>query len=288
MLHSSGAKAHMNEGDIFEQLNNKVSNEKQAEAALPHLDYLEYEDFIKVLYNKLEQYIADLENDADQLLGKDEDSITSEIVRQLKAGQLFDAESQVKRGGGAVDLVVKGFGQEWIAEAKKLTSNDKAFEGILQLVTRYVRRDKQAGLLLYVQSGNYAEKIQQWKKFLAASGGWKNYVDQRVELEYRPKMNALMKTHQFEKHSDHTSDTKIFLDRGSDLFVRHFFCNMVYNPMDRSATQAAKIRHNTGMEALRDIYDQSVATTPKAIDLDEVKNALSLMFREVKKKKSKE
>ncbi|HCE3202156.1 TPA: hypothetical protein ACX3CW_002265 [Vibrio parahaemolyticus] len=273
----------MNPGDIFEQLDNLVTKEKQAEAALPFAEYLEYEDFIDVLYKKLEQYIQALENDSDQMVGKDEDGLTSELVRQINASQVFDAESQVKRGGGAVDLVVKGFGHEWIAEAKKLTSNDKAFEGILQLVTRYVRRDKKAGLLIYVQSGHFAQKIKDWKVFLSSSGNWSSYVSNRVEAEYCDVMTTLMQTHSFEAHDTYTSDAKMTLARGSDLNVRHFFCNLVYMPMDKSATKAAKTRTGLAMETLRDIYDQSVADTPKDIDVDEVKKALSLLFREVKK-----
>ncbi|MEZ8065768.1 hypothetical protein AB4516_00810 [Vibrio sp. 10N.222.54.F12] len=273
----------MNLGDVFEKLDDEVPREKQAKAALPFANYLEYKDFIYVLYEKLDKYIQAIENDADQMLGKDEDALTSEIIRQLNASELFDAESQVKRGGGAVDLVVKGFGHEWIAEAKKLTTNDKVFEGILQLVTRYVRQDQKAGLLVYIQSGNFADKVKNWKNFLSEQGSWKTYVEQRVEVEYRDDITKLFESHDFLEHQPYTSDAKIALDRGTDLNIRHFFCNLVYKPMDKSATQAKKVREGLAMESLREIYDHSTSVTPKAIDVTEVQNALSLLFREVKK-----
>ena len=273
----------MNEGDIFEAITDSVNVEKQAEVALPNATYLQYDDFVAVLYNKLGKYIQALENDADQMLGKDEDSLTSDLIRQLNASELFDAESQVKRGGGAVDLVVKGFGQEWIAEAKKLTTNDKVFEGILQLVTRYVRQDQKAGLLVYIQSGNFAAKVKNWKTFLSEQGDWKKYVEQRVEVEYRDDITKLFESHDFLEHNPYTSDAKIALDRGTDLNIRHFFCNFVYKPMDKSATQAKKVREGLAMESLREIYDHSISVNPKAIEVSEVQKALSLLFREVEK-----
>lgn len=274
----------MTEIEIVELINSRVSATKLAQAALPTLQSTKYEDFIAILYDKIAIQLEALENDADHFLDSTEDSITSALVRQLNANEYLEAESQVKRKGGAIDLVVKGYGHEWIAEAKRLTSNDKAFQGILQLLTRYVRRDKQAGLLLYVQTGKYRKKIDTWLEFLSLSGKWNRYVEKNVQEEFKDIVKNFMNTHELMDKSEYIADTKVTLDRGSDILVRHFFCNLVYEPADKSGTEAQKIREASAKLKLRDIYDRSVASTPEEIDTEEVKHALSLMFRDPKAK----
>ncbi|WP_261858672.1 hypothetical protein [Photobacterium sanguinicancri] len=275
----------MTEVEIVELINSRVSATKLAQAALPTMQSMEYGDFIAILYDKIALQLEALENDADHFLESSEDSITSALVRQLNVNEYLEAESQVKRKGGAVDLVVKGYGHEWIAEAKRLTSNDKAFEGILQLLTRYAKRDKQAGLLVYVQTGQYRKKIDAWLEFLSSSGNWNHYVENIVQEEFRDGVTNFMNTHELIDRSEHIVDTKVTLDRGSDIFVRHFFCNLVYQPSDKSGSKAVKIREASAKLKLRDIYDRSIASTPEGIDTEEVKQALSLMFRDPKAKK---
>ncbi|KJF84532.1 hypothetical protein [Photobacterium phosphoreum] len=274
----------MTEVEIIELINSQVSAKKLAQVALPTMQSMEYEDFIAILYDKVALQLEALENDADHFLESSEDCITSALVRQLNVNEYLEAESQVKRKGGAVDLVVKGYGHEWIAEAKRLTSNDKAFEGILQLLTRYAKRDKQAGLLVYVQTGQYRKKIDAWLEFLSLSGKWNRYVENIVQEEFKDGVKNFMNTHELIDRSEHIADTKVTLDRGSDIFVRHFFCNLVYQPSDKSGSQAIKIREASAKLKLRDIYDRSIASTPEEIDTKEVKQVLSLMFRDTKAK----
>lgn len=276
----------MTEVELFELINSQVSAAKLAKTALPTMAQMEYEDFITILYEKIALQLEALENDADHFLDSSEDNITSALVRQLNATEYLEAESQVKRKGGAVDLVVKGYGHEWIAEAKRLTSNDKAFEGIFQLLTRYVKRDKQAGLLVYVQTGRYRNKIDSWLQFLSSSGNWSRYVENIVQEEFRDEVKDFMHTHELINKYEHTADTKVTLSRGSDIHVRHFFCNLVYVPCDKSGSQAAKIREASAKLKLRDIYDRSIASTPENIDTKEVAQALSLLFRNPKEKNS--
>ncbi|PMN73682.1 hypothetical protein [Enterovibrio norvegicus] len=275
----------MTEVELFRLINARVSTTKLAQAALPTMQSMEYEDFIAIVYDKIALQLEALENDADHFLESSEDSITSALVRQLNATEYLDVESQVKRKGGAVDLVVKGYGHEWIAEAKRLTSNDKVFEGILQLLTRYAKRDKRAGLLVYIQTGQYRKKIEAWLEFLSSSGNWNHYVENIVEEEFREGITNFMNTHKLIDRSEHVVDTKVTLDRGSDILVRHFFCNLAYQPADKSGSKAAKIRKLSAELKLRDIYDRSIASTPEDIDTEEVKQALSLMFRDTKTKK---
>lgn len=275
----------MTEIEIIELINKQVSAEKLAKVALPTMQSMEYEDFISILYEKIALQLEALENDADHFLKSSEDCITSALVRQLNVTEYLEAESQVKRKGGAVDLVIKGYGHEWMAEAKKLTSNDKAFEGIFQLLTRYVGRDKQAGLLIYVQTGQYSKKIEAWLKFLSSSGKWMRYVENVVEKEFKEDVKSFMNTYELLNQSEHIADTKITLNRGSDILLRHFFCNLVYQPCDKSGSTAKSIRQASAKLKLKDIYDRSIASTPESIDTEEVAQALSLMFREPKVKK---
>ena len=271
----------MNESEIFELLNNKIPNNRLALAAVPYID-VTYEDFIDLIYTEIQRHIEKLESDAEQLRNLDEDSITGNIIRMLNAGQIFKASGQTYQGG-AVDLTVELQGHKWIAEAKKLTSNEKVFEGLLQLLTRYVKRDPNAGLLVYVSTGNFSQRKEDWKTYLSQDGGWNHYVKQRKEEEYRNDIYQLISSHNFTNDDPYFFDSEVSLDRGIPLKLRHFFCNFVCKPMDSSGTKAKKHRENQAMTMLETMYAQNVAADSKPFDPQELKKALSLLFRQIKK-----
>lgn len=271
----------MSESDLFEMLNRGLPNNRMALAAIPYID-VSYEDFVDLLHSEIQGHIEKLESDAEQLQGLDEDSITGNIVRMLNAGQIFKASAQTYQGG-AVDLTVELQNHKWIAEAKKLTSNEKVFEGLLQLITRYVKRDISSGLLIYVLTGNFSQRKKNWKTYLSSGGGWEHYVDAKKEEEYRDALKELISGHNFTAEKPYSFDSEIPLDRGTPLKIRHFFCNFVCKPMDLSGTKAKKHRTNLALNMLETMYDQSIAVDSTPIDLEEVEKALSLLFREVKK-----
>lgn len=271
----------MGESDIFEQLNSQLPNNRLAMAALPFMK-VSYDDFVDLLYDEIQRHIEKLECDAEQLQSLDEDSLTGNIIRMLNAGQTFKASGQTYQGG-AVDLTVEFQGHKWIAEAKKLTSNEKVFEGLLQLLTRYVKRDPQAGLLIYVLTGNFSNRKGDWKTYLSKDGGWERYVNERKEEEYREGLSQLISENSFTANGPYHLDSEIPLERGTPLKVRHFFCNFVCQPMDTSGTKAKKHRQGQALNMLEAMYDQSTAVDSVPLNLQEVEKALSLLFRKVKK-----
>lgn len=271
----------MDESDIFELLNSKLPNNRLAMAAVPFID-VSYDDFVDLLYSEIQRNIEKLEGDAEQLQGLDEDSITGNIIRMLNAGQMFKASGQTYQGG-AVDLTVEFQQHKWIAEAKKLTSNEKVFEGLLQLLTRYVKRDPKAGLLVYVLTGSFVSRKKDWETYLSKDGGWERYVNQRKEAEYRDELYKLISGNSFTDNQPYHFDNEIPLDRGTPLKVRHFFCNFICKPMDSSGTKAKKHRTNQAINMLEAMYYQNIAVDSVPLDLQKVEEALSLLFREVKK-----
>ncbi|HIF9478447.1 TPA: hypothetical protein ACX6SM_002932 [Photobacterium damselae] len=271
----------MGESDIFEILNRQLPNNRLAMAAVPFMD-ISYDDFVDLLYTEIQRHIEKLECDAEQLQSLDEDSITGNIIRMLNAGQTFKASAQTYQGG-TVDLTVEFQQHRWIAEAKKLTSNEKVFEGLLQLLTRYVKRDPQAGLLIYVLTGNFSNRKNDWKTYLSKGGGWERYVNERKEEEYREDLNQLISGNSFTANEPYYFDSEIPLKRGTLLKVRHFFCDFVCQPMDKSGTQAKKHRQGQALNMLEAIFEQSVAVDSVPLDIQAVEKALSLLFRKVEK-----
>lgn len=273
----------MGDSDIFETLNRQLPNNRLAMAAVPFME-ISYDDFVDLLYSEIQRHIEKLEYDAEQLQSLDEDSITGNIIRMLNAGQTFKASAQTYQGG-SVDLTVEFQEYKWIAEAKKLTSNEKVFEGLLQLLTRYVKRDSQAGLLIYVLTGNFSNRKNSWKTYLSKGGGWERYVNERKEEEYREDLNQLISGNSFTANEPYYFDSEILLERGILLKVRHFFCDFVCQPMDSSGTTAKKHRRGQALNMLEAMFEQSIAVDSVPLDLQAVEKALSLLFREVKKGK---
>lgn len=273
----------MQEDELFEIINSQIPKSRLALIAAQNIN-VSYDDFITLLYSDIELHIRNLENDCDQLANLDEDSLTGNLTRMLNASRTFEATNQTKQGGGAADLVVKFQGHKWVAEAKKLTSFDKAFEGFLQLTTRYVRQDTHAGILLYATTGNFSKKKAGWKTYLSSDGAHQNYITTKKESEYHQDLFRLIDSHNVTKDEHYFIDSELDIERGFPLKLRHFFCNFIYQPMDSSGVKAAKHRKAQALEALEEMYERSTEATPKNIELDNVKRALSLLFRELSKK----
>lgn len=276
----------MQEDDLFEIINRQIPKSRLALIAAQNMN-VTYDDFIDLLYSDIERHLRILENDCDQLANLDEDSLTGNLTRMLNASCTFQATNQTKQGGGAADLVVTFQGHQWVAEAKKLTSFDKAFEGFLQLTTRYIRQDTHAGILLYATTGNFAKKKAGWKTYLSKGGEHQKYISTNKQPEYHEKLFELISNHAFTDDGNYFTDSQLEMQRGFPLNLRHFFCNFIYEPMDTSGVKAAKHRKAQALEALEEIYERSTEATPKDINLGDVERALSLLFRELTKNKKK-
>lgn len=219
------------------QLNIAISEKASIAATLGAFD----EDiFIDALYNDISIIISDLERTADKYYCEDEDKITNTLAMALRI-KGYDATEQTKSNGD-VDLTVRDIANKfyWIAEAKRGNSFNGVFEGVLQLLTRYLTEQKNAGFLIYYQKLGCLSFFDDWHTYLH-EGKFLNYkgiedcIDEckhyfKIEKQFPPL----------------PEDSKIFdyvatKKNGGKVKIRHFITNLHHKPLDKSGRNNASL-----------------------------------------------
>jgi hypothetical protein len=239
-----------------------------------------YDDFLNMLFQCLDEYFEENEKNAEYFTSASEDAVTASIVSQLNATKLFQAEAQTYHRG-AVDLTVRFKVHTWRAEAKIAYSNDKIFEGLLQLLTRYAVRDTHMGLLVYVQAGSFSNKFQSWKSFIGPKGGWSNYAKTKKQPENQRTISTLMRTLVLSDLNNNQFDCSFELDNGNNVSVRNYFVNQIFRPADVSGDTAKKHRTNRANNELKRVYFESREQEPVELDAEEVMMYLDMLYRDI-------
>lgn len=216
-----------------------VSLEDMAKIAST-LDPFNEDLFIEELYDVVQDAIREIEDTSDKYFCEDEDKITHLIAMYLRA-RGYDASEQTKTNG-SVDLTVKDRKNKfkWLAEAKRGNSYNGVFEGMLQLLTRYVTNDKNAGFFIYYQKSNPLKFLGNWYDYLN-SGKYTDYkklqeVMDEVDKYFvkNPLANALTETINY---FDYIGRSKF----GNEVKVRNFIANLYFNPIDHSGRENASL-----------------------------------------------
>lgn len=153
---------------------NRYANRKTVQAALRRLkisDEGSYEDFVKQLYDDIDDLIFDMQSGLELRQKDSEDRLSADILGGLKRHGYFAVPDG--KTGGHVDMSVRLGDFTWIGEAKK----DGNFnEGFLQLTTRYVPASgnyshNQGGLIFYMVTAPDARgKLDIWRNDLVSRG----------------------------------------------------------------------------------------------------------------------
>ncbi len=211
-----------------------------------------YDDFIEVLYAKLNDIIIKMEYGRDKYFSHDEDAITGAIAGRLdEAG--YNATEQTKQNG-AVDLTVISGNHKWIAEAKIAYSNSKILEGLIQLLTRYVTRtDKSAGLLVYVKKRNSKNIVDNWESFLKGSKSLSSYVAKK-NPEVIDDLKTILKDVKVDRADVYSFNSQHTLVSGLPINVQHFCADLYFNPADTSGNNGKKQREENALNNLANLY----------------------------------
>lgn len=209
-----------------------VSAEEMAKLAST-LDPFNEEIFVEELYSAVLDAIKEIESTSDKYFCEDEDKITNLIALYLRA-KGYDATEQTKTNG-SVDLTVRDRNNnfKWLAEAKRGNSYNGVFEGMLQLLTRYVTNDNNAGFFIYYQKSNPQRFMKKWYAYLNSGEytGYKKIEDIMDEVDQyfikNPLALALADTTNF---FDYIGRSK----NGNNIKVRNFIANLHFNPLDVS------------------------------------------------------
>lgn len=269
------------EADIFYKINNDAKADKTLRLLASRYHEISYNDFLELLFEYLVEFLDEIESQPESYTAADEDTITRYIASLLKATKVFQASSQTY-SGGAVDLTVKLRQHEWIAEAKIAYSNDKIFEGLLQLLTRYKKSATHKGLLVYVQAGTLKDKVNSWTGYLCPEeGGWINYVEVSKNPENQDLIRELMLScGDYKKLAHNKFDCNFSIDNGIRVAVRNFFLDLTFRPADISGNKAKKHRKNRAINELKSLYYEYLQNPPKELDTEKVLKYLEMLCRE--------
>ena len=203
------------------------------------------EIFLSNLYSDIESIISELERSKYKYYSDDEDKITNIIAVWLRA-KGYDAREQ-NQSNGAVDLTVYDTKRKfcWLAEAKRGYSHNSVFEGLLQLVTRYVTTDdKEAGLLIYCQSSNAVNFFSGWHTYLYAG----NYSKYKGVQNLLDECNKLFKQNQKDGipifSGGRNFDIVCRKKSGEEIKIKNFFADLHFSPIDKSARANASLDKN--------------------------------------------
>ncbi|EOU8150791.1 hypothetical protein ACN22T_004138 [Escherichia coli] len=210
--------------------------------------------FIERLYNDIDLIIADLERAANKYYCDDEDKITNVIALALRM-KGYDATEQTN-SNGTVDLTIRDNTKKftWLAEAKRGYSFNSVFEGLLQLVTRYLKRENYAGLLIYHQKRDAIKFLRDWYTYLS-SGDYRNYskIKERIDecdkcFKLSPVAYSMVPT-----NNSHYFDFTAVKPNDGQVKVRCFIADLHFSPIDKSALKNASLEKGQCRVSLTDM-----------------------------------
>ncbi|EHU7970086.1 TPA: hypothetical protein ROA69_001790 [Escherichia coli] len=211
--------------------------------------------FIETLYSDIEVIIKLMEQSSDKYYCDDEDKLSHTIVASL-VHLGYDATEQTKKNG-SVDITVrpKNGGYTWIAEAKIGYGNQKIFEGLLQLLTRYVKRDNHAGMVIYYQKSKSSYHFKQWLKYIY-NHEWKDYCTKKGSLKKATPLLSHLKSTVCPKVKQGCcyADIDVIQPSTDGLKLRCFYIDVHHDPIDSSGLKNKSIAFGQAQNRIRDLY----------------------------------
>ncbi|CQH45388.1 hypothetical protein ACQ26G_002418 [Yersinia enterocolitica] len=213
------------------------------------------QDFIDTLYFDINTIIRLIESSCDKYYCDDEDKISHVIVSSL-THLGYTATEQTKKNG-SVDITVssKDGEYDWIAEAKIGYGNQKIFEGLLQLLTRYVKRDNHAGIFIYYQKARSTYFFKDWLKYLH-NHTWGKYCSaQGIRHKINPLLQHLnISSSPSVKGDCCWADVNVIKPSSDDLNIRFFYIDLHHEPLDKSGVNNKSIAYGQARNKLKESY----------------------------------
>jgi hypothetical protein len=214
------------------------------------------EQFLSTLYSDIDLIIKNMEHSKDKYYCDDEDKLSHTIVGSL-INLGYNATEQTKKNG-SVDITVrtKDDAFQWIAEAKIGYGNQKIFEGLLQLLTRYVaREDTHAGLLIYYQKARSSYYFKDWLTYLYKCK-WVNYCEKKgTHKKAAPLLSHLKEATPPVIINDCCyADVDIIKPSSSSIKIRCFGIDVHFDPLDTSGVTSKSIAHGQAKNRIRELY----------------------------------
>lgn len=226
--------------------------------SLMRRDYFMSEgEFHTQLFKDIEEIIKVMESSSDKYYCDDEDKLSHTIVTSL--GHFgYRATEQTKKNG-SVDITVTANTVDgelvWIAEAKIGYGYQKIFEGLLQLLTRYIKRDNSGGLIIYYQKDKSNTLFNNWLKYLY-NQDWTEYCKTQGNInDVLPLLGHLnISSYNSVKDDCYFSDVNVVKPTGSSFDVRCFYVDVYHKPLDKSGVANKTLREGFAKNKIKENY----------------------------------
>lgn len=215
------------------------------------IDPQKFDEFSRSVFIELHKAVRLLESNADKYYNQSEEQISTTISLLLqKSG--FQTKSEPS-SRGHVDIFVEKDKFKWLIEAKIGYNNQKIFEGLLQLTSRYLTDQRSACLLLYFKKKDIKESFESWKDYIK-NKSWMQYAVKEKMVEQCNFMygESVIKPDCFCIGNSFLSDAKT--SAGEVLDIYNLGVNLHFCPTDGSGRQAISLRREQAKIYFEHLY----------------------------------
>ncbi|QDK20882.1 hypothetical protein ES815_22235 [Leclercia adecarboxylata] len=225
--------------DLKDEVFDAMLASGQLDEFLDLIDPQKFDEFSRSVFVELRKAVRALESNADKYYNQSEEQISTTISLLLEKSGFHTKSEPSSRGH--VDIFVEKDKFKWLIEAKIGYNNQKIFEGLLQLTSRYLNDQRSACLLLYFKKENIKSNFESWKKYIQ-NKSWMSYavneniVDQ-CELMYG---ETVIKPDSFCIGNSFLSDAKT--TAGEVLDIYNLGVNLHFCPVDSSGRNGKALK----------------------------------------------
>jgi hypothetical protein len=249
------------------------SDISEIEAFINTVDPKKFDSFVSGLVVKIHKTIRHIESKADEYYNYTEEALSGAIAFSLEANG-YKVKNEAKERG-RIDITVEKDEFTWLIEAKIGYNNQKTFEGLLQLTSRYLTSQRSAGFLIYYK------KRQPSKAF----GLWKQYIENKEWVTYATKHSILDECNEFFGGLSFSDDALCIKDSvksscltsaGSPCQIYTFGVNCFFKPIDTSGRGNNSLKKAHALLDIHHAFHDYVAG--EKFDIDGLMDAIDEHF----------
>ena len=230
-------------------------------------------EFLSSVKKTLIEIISELENNADSRYKQKEEYLNAEIKSHFRL-RGYTAENEAFHRG-KIDITVSKYNFKWFIEAKIGRSDSTIFEGLLQLVTRYLTNQKNSAMLIYFKKEDAENDFNKWCDYINEKK-WKKYSKNKgILLECENYFNKAEIT-RTPNTSIKSASLSCKLPSGINTNIDCYGVNLYFNPLDRSGRECKEYQKNNHIEKIIHYYYQHKEN--KEIDIDNLFESISGLF----------
>ncbi|HDR2401498.1 MULTISPECIES: hypothetical protein [Enterobacter] len=231
---------------------------------LANVDPMNFEEFSQGVILSLRSAVQSIEKNADKYYNLTEEQLSTTISLLLERSGYNTKNEPSNRGH--IDIYVEKNHFSWLIEAKIGYDNQKIFEGLLQLASRYLTDQSSACLLLYFRQADIKATFQNWQDFLQKKE-WVTYATNNNILDKCTRAFDSTKVTKDSYCFGYSFLSNIKTTSGDTVNIYHVGANIHFHPFDSSGRDGVQLRKNQAKIYFEHIYQ----TRQSGVPLDEAK-----------------